>query len=85
MSRYCDVERELAHIRGAIGLLEQTREFFTNKTPVGDPAYWRARLHTIRERVDRDKALDHQMNELLARIERFQGRDACSEKADAPV
>ncbi|WP_434666707.1 hypothetical protein P5W99_37350 [Paraburkholderia sp. A3BS-1L] len=44
MNWYSDVEQELAHIKGAIDLLEQTRTYLTNPTPVSDPAYWRAAM-----------------------------------------
>ncbi|MGU8077368.1 hypothetical protein [Burkholderia pyrrocinia] len=71
MSWYCDVERELAHIRGAIGLLEQTHDAFTNRSPVSDPAYWRVKLDTLRTRFERNKVLEYQITELSARLDRI--------------
>ncbi|CAM2195898.1 protein of unknown function [Paraburkholderia kururiensis] len=83
MSWYCDVERELAHIRGAIGLLKQTRDYFVNETPVSDPAYWRIRLSNVRQQFDRDKALERQLNELLADLAGFSGEEVHRERSDA--
>ncbi|MPV68616.1 hypothetical protein [Burkholderia sp. BE17] len=71
MSWYCDVERELTHIRGAIGLLEQTHDAFINRSPVSDPAYWRFKLDTLRTRFERNKVLERQINELFARLDRI--------------
>nr|WP_321782933.1 hypothetical protein [Burkholderia pyrrocinia] len=71
MSWYCDVERELAHIRGAIGLLEQTHDAFANRSPVNDPAYWRDKLDTLRTRFERNKVLECQIDELFARLDRI--------------
>ncbi|UXU90638.1 hypothetical protein [Burkholderia sp. S-53] len=71
MSWYCDVERELAHIRGAIELLEQTHDAFTNRSLVSDPAYWRVKLDTLRTRFERNKVLEYQINELFARLDRI--------------
>ncbi|WP_231944072.1 hypothetical protein [Burkholderia stabilis] len=71
MSWYCDVERELAHIRGAIELLEQTHDAFTNRSRVSDPAYWRVKLDTLRTRFERNKVLEYQINELFARLDRI--------------
>ncbi len=71
MSWYCDVERELAHIRGAIGLLEQSHDAFTNRSLVSDPAYWRVKLDTLRTRCERNKVLEYQINELFARLDRI--------------
>lgn len=71
MSWYCNVEFELAHIRRAIGLLEQTQHAFVNRSSVNDPAYWRARLKKLRTQFDRNRVLELQMNELLTRLERI--------------
>ncbi|AXF20076.1 hypothetical protein CUJ89_05880 [Burkholderia pyrrocinia] len=76
MSWYCEVERELAHIRGAIGLLEQTQEIFTNRSSVSDPAYWRVKLAKLRTRFERNKVLEHQVNELFARLDRIQDQSS---------
>ncbi|AOR67207.1 hypothetical protein BBJ41_06390 [Burkholderia stabilis] len=75
MSWYCDVERELTHISGAIGLLEQTQNAFINQSPVNDPAYWRAKLDKLRTRFTRDKVLERKMSELFARLDRIQDQN----------
>ncbi|WP_347025392.1 hypothetical protein ABEG10_10755 [Burkholderia cenocepacia] len=68
MSWYCDVERELGHIRRSIGLLEQAQHTFVNKSSVSDPAYWRAKLNKLRKQSDRNKILELQVDELLGRL-----------------
>ncbi|RBB31729.1 hypothetical protein DPV79_40545 [Burkholderia reimsis] len=72
MSWYCDAERELAHIRRAIGLLEQAQHAFINRSTVNDPAYWRVKLNKLRTQSERNKVLSLQVDELLARLERIQ-------------
>ncbi|MBY4866565.1 hypothetical protein DIE14_24265 [Burkholderia sp. Bp9017] len=74
MNRYCDVERELSHIEGSIRLLEQTRSYFHTKTSISDPAYWRARLNTVRERAEGNKTLLRRTDEILARLERLRAQ-----------
>ncbi len=66
MSWYCDVERELVHIRRAIGLLEQAQHAFINKSSVSDPLYWRVKLNKLRKQCNRNKVLEFQVDELLA-------------------
>ncbi|WP_431209164.1 hypothetical protein [Burkholderia cepacia] len=72
MSWYCDAERELAHIRRSIGLLEQAQHEFINRSTVNDPAYWRVKLNKLRTQSERNKVLSLQVDELLARLERIQ-------------
>lgn len=72
MSWYCDAERELAHIRRSIGLLEQAQHAFINRSTVNDPAYWRIKLNKLRTQSERNKVLSLQVDELLARLERIQ-------------
>ncbi len=72
MSWYCDAERELVHIRQAIGLLEQAQHDFINRSSVSDPAYWRVRLNKLHTRSERNKILERQVDELLGRLERIQ-------------
>ncbi|AIO26763.1 TPA: hypothetical protein ACK3Q6_007601 [Burkholderia cepacia] len=72
MSWYCDAERELAHIRRSIGLLEQAQHAFINRSTVNDPAYWRVKLNKLRTQSERNKVLSLQVDELLARLERIQ-------------
>lgn len=71
MSRYCDVERELIHIRGAIGQLEQAQHAFTNRSAVSDPSYWRVRLDGLRARSGRNAILERQVAELVGRLDRI--------------
>lgn len=73
MNGYCDVERELVHIRRAIGLLERAQHAFINKSSVSDPAYWRVRLDKLRRQSDRNKVLELQVDELLGRLAGIQG------------
>ncbi|NTZ84829.1 hypothetical protein FCJ61_17940 [Burkholderia metallica] len=72
MSGYCDAERELVHIRRAIGLLEQARHAFINRSSVSDPAYWRVRLNKLRTQSERNRILELQVDELLGRLGRIQ-------------
>ncbi|AWV05471.1 hypothetical protein DM992_39865 (plasmid) [Burkholderia sp. JP2-270] len=71
MNRYCEVELELTHIEGSIRLLEQTRAYFHKKTSVSDPAYWRARLHAVRETAEQNKTLLRRTDEILTLLERL--------------
>lgn len=82
MNWHCYVARELAHLEVAIGVLEEARKEFVHHTAVCDPAYWRLRLDTIRERLDEDPTLERQMSELLARIDRLEARNPRRESAD---
>ncbi|KVF14649.1 hypothetical protein [Burkholderia cepacia] len=71
MNWYCDVERELSHIERSIRLLEQTRSCFHKQTTIIDPAYWRARLNTVRQTAERNTTLLRRTDEILARLERL--------------
>ncbi|KVE77803.1 hypothetical protein [Burkholderia vietnamiensis] len=71
MNWYCDVERELSHIEGSIRLLEQTRSYFPSGASVSDPAYWRARLHAVRESAERNNALLRRTDEIFALLDRL--------------
>ncbi|GAA5250881.1 hypothetical protein BMMON3_33740 [Burkholderia mallei] len=68
--------------RGGNRVLEKARKEFVHHTAVCDPAYWRLRLDTIRERLDEDPTLERQMSELLARIDRLEARNPRRESAD---
>ncbi|KVF78097.1 hypothetical protein WS75_07430 [Burkholderia sp. FL-7-2-10-S1-D7] len=72
MSWYCEAERELVHIRRAIGLLEQAQHAFVNKSSVSDPAYWRVRLGKLRTQSGQNRVLTLQVDELFSRLERIQ-------------
>ncbi|WP_232508700.1 MULTISPECIES: hypothetical protein [Burkholderia] len=71
MSWYCEVERELVHIRRAIGLLEQAQHAFIKRSPVSDPAYWKVKLNKLRTQSQRNKVIELQVDELLGRLERM--------------
>lgn len=68
MSRYYEAERELVHIRRAIGLLEQAQHAFVNKSSVNDPAYWRDKLTKLRTQPARNRVFEIQVDELLGRL-----------------
>ncbi|KVF47968.1 MULTISPECIES: hypothetical protein [Burkholderia] len=68
MSWYCEAERELIHIRRAIGLLEQAQHAFVNNSPVNDPAYWKLKLNKLRTQPVRNRAFEIQVDELLGRL-----------------
>lgn len=71
MSWYCDMERELAHIRRSIGMLEQAQHAFVNRSSVSDPAYWRVKLIRLRTQSVRNKVLALQVDELWGRLDRI--------------
>ncbi|CAN0643672.1 hypothetical protein [Burkholderia cepacia] len=71
MNWYCGVERELSHIERSIRLLEQTRSCFHKQTTITAPAYWRARLNTVRQTAERNTTLLRRTDEILARLERL--------------
>lgn len=83
MSWYCDVERELTHIRAAIDLLERTKGHFATEMPVSNPAYWRARLNKIRERFEKEKIITVQINALYARLDKLQAEGARRDRFDS--
>ncbi|MCF1367342.1 hypothetical protein LH704_11815 [Burkholderia cenocepacia] len=68
MSWYCEAERELVHIRRAIGLLEHAQHAFVNKSSVNDPAYWRDKLNKLRAQPVRHRVFEIQVDELLGRL-----------------
>lgn len=87
MDRYCTIERELAHVRNAIHTINEKRDEFPRGTFIGDPAYWCARLRSIRGVAERHnfKKLRDQADELLVQIStlQHQGRPLESEKKPA--
>ena len=71
MSPFRELERELAHIKSAIALLEQTKGYFPVRTPISDPAYWRARLKAAMRHAAGNAAVEEQVERLLGRLERL--------------
>ena len=69
MSSYNELERDLAHIKAAISLLEQTRSYFSVRSPVCDPAYWKAQLKAALHRAVCDDGVEQQIERLLGRLE----------------
>lgn len=77
MSWYCEVERELVHIRRAIGLLEQAEHAFIDRSPVSNPSYWTVKLNRLRRQSQRNKVLELQVDELLGRLEQIHNSRSC--------
>ncbi len=71
-SSYQELERDLAHLKAAISLLEQTRAYFSVRSPVTDPAYWKARLRTALGSAECDEAIAQQIERLLGRLTSLQ-------------
>lgn len=65
------LESDLSHIRQAISFLEQTRSYLSLRSPVGDPAYWEARLNALRDSVDRGRELEKHIEKLYDRVQRL--------------
>ena len=74
MHSYRELERELQHIKACIALLEQTQAYLFPKTPVVDPAYWKARLTAITDERLRNVGLEKHALELLARVDQLPAR-----------
>lgn len=74
MDRYCAIEKELGHVRNAIYTLDRKREEFPQGAIIGDPAYWRARLQSIRGVAERYgfPRLKEQAEALLVQIATLQ-------------
>jgi len=72
VSSYGELERDLAHIKAAISLLEQTRSYFSVRSPVCDPAYWKARLRAACHSAVCDDSVEQQIEKLLGRLERLE-------------
>ncbi|KVH09148.1 hypothetical protein WS84_19770 [Burkholderia anthina] len=69
MNRYYALENELAHIHGALQLLERRKANFPPDTVIGSPAYWRKRIRSVREQAGRHKTLVDQADVLLAMVD----------------
>ena len=60
--RYAGIERDLVHVKNALQTLSKNRDEFPLGALIRDPAYWRARLESIRVTADR-----YNYRDLLAR------------------
>ena len=69
MNRYYALENELAHIHGALQMLERRKAHVPPDTVIGSPAYWRERIRAVRERAERHKTLAHRADVLLAMVD----------------
>ncbi|SEK10933.1 hypothetical protein SAMN05192539_104949 [Paraburkholderia diazotrophica] len=76
MYPYHELERDLAHIKSAISLLEQTGAYFSVRNPVSDPAYWRARLKATLSNAAYVDVAQKQIEHLLRRLDHLQTRKA---------
>jgi hypothetical protein len=72
VSSYNELEHDLAHIKAAISLLEQTRSYFSVRSPVCDPAYWKAWLRAALHRAVCDDGVEQQIERLLGRLDHLE-------------
>lgn len=72
MGQHHELEYNLLHIKAAISLLEQTRAYLSIRTPVSDPAYWKAKLKAALDAGPRDRALEALATELFDRLQKIQ-------------
>lgn len=68
MSAFCHLERELAHISAMVALLE-TRTSVDVKSPVKDPAYWRAIIQDSTRQAALDRVLQQRVTNLIAQFD----------------
>lgn len=74
MYTHHELENNLLHIKAAISLLEQTGAYRSTRSPVSDPAYWKAKLKAALDAAPRDRALDALATELFDRLQKIQPR-----------
>ncbi|WP_051392378.1 hypothetical protein [Burkholderia sp. AU4i] len=72
--RYVTLEHELAHVKSALQILSERGEEFPLGAVIGDPAYWRARLQSIRAMAERYNhlTLRDRADELLGEVLKLQ-------------
>ncbi|WP_155635542.1 hypothetical protein [Burkholderia territorii] len=72
--RYVAIEKELAHVTYALKTLRKGRKEFPLGAIIGDPAYWRARLQSIRGAAERYEyqELRNRADELLVVVSKLQ-------------
>ncbi|MCA8331656.1 hypothetical protein [Burkholderia cepacia] len=73
MDSYGAIEKELTHVKNAIQILHEKQEEFPRGAVIGDPAYWCARVQSIRRRAERynHQKLQEQADELLLEISKL--------------
>ncbi|MEB2499218.1 hypothetical protein [Burkholderia cenocepacia] len=71
--RYAGIERDLVHVKNALQTLSKSRDEFPLGTSIRDPAYWQARLESIRAVADRYNYRDlrDRSDELLIEISKL--------------
>ncbi|HEM7805929.1 hypothetical protein ABEG10_31045 [Burkholderia cenocepacia] len=74
--RYRTIERDLAHVKSALQTLSEKREEFSPGAVISDPAYWRARLQSIRVTAERHNhpKLRDRADELLLELSKLEYR-----------
>ncbi|UNY41718.1 hypothetical protein CPT_Musica_059 [Burkholderia phage Musica] len=82
--RYVGIERDLAHVQNALQTLSKTRDEFPLGLSIRDPAYWRARVESIRVMADRYNYRDlrNRSDDLLVEISKLQYWTARPRDAD---
>ncbi|MBR8322113.1 MULTISPECIES: hypothetical protein [Burkholderia cepacia complex] len=72
--RYVGIERDLLHLKNAVETVSKNRDEFPLGTSMRDPAYWRARLESIRVMADRHhyRDLRDRSDDLLIEISKLQ-------------
>lgn len=73
MSASCQLELELAHISAMIVLLRD-RVPLDAKSPVMDPAYWRARIRNATRHATLDCVLQQRVIDLIAQLDAREAR-----------
>lgn len=68
MSAFRQFERDLAHISAMVALL-RTHSLTNPKSPVMDPAYWRARIRDATRQVAMDRELQERVTNLIGQLD----------------
>ena len=72
--RYAGIERDLVHVKNALQILSKNRDEFPLEKSIRDPAYWQARIESIRAVADRYNYRDlrNRSDKLLIEISKLQ-------------
>lgn len=72
--RYAGIERDLVHVKNALQILSKNRDEFPLEKSIRDPAYWQARIESIRAVADRYNYRDlrNRADKLLIEISKLQ-------------